>query len=209
MKWNKTYEGRIFSCLILTAILIAAGILVLSSGCAQKSENSYHQKTGLSHSLVYITDEPNEINSIMQFEAKLKDFYSFTQEFFAVWDYHIEKTDLVLEKFNNSDTGLNEKIKYSQILLEKYRIFKQDLSHIDPPSEASRAYKFALEAINQRILFFEGFQEGRPLYVLDEAEQEAYLMEKLFWEEINKIYDHLDQAAVELGINKDNGLGWI
>jgi hypothetical protein len=175
----------------LLSILIIIGILILSVGCAQKSKanntQEYFSKVDL---ISYNTDENNKINQEEQFEIQLKEFYDFSQKFFQILNEHIEDITLLLEKFNNKNTNLDDKIICSRMLHEKYEKFSDDLKQINPPDEASKAYQFILNAISKRILFFEGFEKGTSIDTLIEIEKEAYYYEMLFWEEIDKIYDH-------------------
>jgi len=108
----------------LFSILIIIGIFILSIGCAQKSEDNnpqeYFSKANL---LIYNTNENNETNPKEQFEIQLKEFYDFRQKFFSIWNDHIEATTLLLEKFNNENITLDDKIIYSRMLREKYEKF--------------------------------------------------------------------------------------
>lgn len=189
----------------LLTILIIIGIFILSIGCAQKSKvnnpQEYFNKADL---LRYNTDENSEINTVEQFEIQLKEFYDFSQKFFSIWNDHLEATTLLLEKFNNENTTLDDKIIFSQMLREKYEKFSDDLKLITPPPEASKAYQYALNAISKRILFLEEFEKGTSVYILIEIENEAYFYEALFWKEIDKIYNYFDEISDQLGISSDN-----
>jgi len=179
----------------LFIILIILGVVILSAGCVQKNDvrnskdnnQEYSSKVNL---ITYSTGENNEINQEEQFEVQLKEFYDFTQRFFPIWNNHIEDTAILLEKFNNKNTNLDDKIIYSEMLCEKYEKFNDNLRQIVPPPEASEAYQYILKAISKRILFFREFIKGTNMDMVIEIENEAYSYENLFWGEIDKIYDH-------------------
>ena len=180
----------------LFLIIILIVIISLTVSCMQKndiaaSQNNNTQYLAKADLINYNTIEnEEEINDEEQFEAKLKEFYDFNQEFFSIWDKHIEGTSEVFDKFNNINTSHSDKIIYSTILIEKYKKFIDDLKRITPPLEASKAYDFSLNAISKRILFFEEFKRGSSMQELSEIGKEANFYETLFWEEIDKIFDY-------------------
>ena len=175
----------------LLTILIIIGILILSVGCTQKIKDNNPQEYFSKVDLIsYSTDKNNEINPEEQFEIQLKEFYNFSQKFFPILNDQIEDITLLLEKFNNENTALDDKIIYSRMLREKYEKFSDDLKQINPPEVASKAYQFILNAISKRILFFKEFEKGTSIDTLIEIEKEAYYYEVLFWEEIDKIYNN-------------------
>lgn len=195
--------GKFFT--ILTIFVI----FILSLGCAAESNNSpeYYRQPSV---FMYNSGGNNEISQPREFKAQLKEFYEFSQEFFAIWFYHIEDIELLLKKFNNENIPPDEKIVYAAKLREKYERFRDDLIQISPPPEASKAYQHALDAISKRILFFEKLEQGAGIDILTEIENEAYHSESLFWKEMDKIYEYLDQRAEKLGIsNNYEGLEWI
>lgn len=181
------------------------GVFILSISCAKKDADNnsqdYFSKADL---LKYGLNEKSEMNPREQFEIQLKEFHDFSREFFSVWDNHIEATTPLLKKFNNKDTILDDKIMYSGMLREKYEKFSDDIKQITPPPEAAKAYQYALNAISKRILFFKEFEKGTSIYQLTEIENEAYLYETLFWEEIDNIYNHFDEISDQLGISGDS-----
>jgi len=188
---------------LLTILII--GIFFLSIGCTKKNENNssleYFNEADL---IKYSSNENNEMDAREQFKIQLEEFSDFSKKFFSIWKDHIEKTTQLLEKFNNENIPLDEKVLYSRMLLEKYEKFNDDLKQIAPPPEASRAYHYALSAISKRILFFKEFEKGTNIYTLTEIENEAYLYETLFWEEIDNIYNYFDERAAQLGISNNS-----
>ncbi len=186
-------------------IILIMGVFILSISCAKKDADNnsqdYFSKADL---LKYGLNEKSEMNPREQFEIQLKEFHDFSREFFSVWDNHIEATTPLLKKFNNKDTILDDKIMYSGMLREKYEKFSDDIKQITPPPEAAKAYQYALNAISKRILFFKEFEKGTSIYQLTEIENEAYLYETLFWEEIDNIYNHFDEISDQLGISGDS-----
>lgn len=176
----------------------------MTPGCIQKGEDNvtveYFNEADL---LAYGTDENNAESPEEQLEIQLREFYEFSKKFFSVWNDHIEKTSHILEKFNNKNTTLDNKIIYSRILFEKYEEFNFNLEQLTPPPEASKAYQYALNAVSRRILFFEEFGKGTSMYKLIEIENAAYLYETLFWEEINRLYDYFDEMLDKLGIQRE------
>ena len=108
----------------------------------------------------------------------------------------------MLDDFNGS-TIFEEKIKCSRILEQKYLEFKVNLEDIKPPSIALPAKNLAIEAVSYRILFFKKFNENAPVEELNEIENQAYLAETIFWEEIDKIYKYFDEEIVRLDTGDD------
>jgi hypothetical protein len=196
---------------IMKKLLIAIiGILILSTACSMEGEDrgtpGYLKHTGP----VVNYNEDNELMPVRQFETRVRGFYDFSQRFFTVWDHHVEDTAPLLEKFNDEHTTPEEKIEYSRVLGEKYREFRNKLLQINPPPEASRAYGYALDSVAKRILFFEEFEKGATIDKLITLRNEAYQHEALFWEEIDRIYDHFEQLSKQLKVPKDEeALRWI
>ena len=95
----------------LFLIIVLTAIFGLSVGCMQKndiveSQNNNTQYFVKADLVNYNTIEnEDEINDEEQFEAKLREFYDFTQEFFQIWNKHIEGTTEVFDKFNNINTS--------------------------------------------------------------------------------------------------------
>ena len=179
----------------LFIILIIIGVLIVSSGCVQYDDEQkstqikpveYLSSTKL---IRYNISGNSEINPKKQFDSELKEFHDFTMIFFPIWNEHIESTAPILEKFNSAGTNLEDKIIYSKLLAEKYEIFRDKVIKITPPVVTSKAYQYSLNTISQRILFFNEFEKGTSISTLIEIENEAYLYEVLFWEEIDKIYN--------------------
>jgi hypothetical protein len=192
--------------LFIVSILIGLSVLIL--GCSQKSEEKdsgqYFSETDLAtYNADENTDENDAISPETELEIQLKEFYEFSKKFFSIWNGHIESTTELLGKFNDKNTTLDDKIIYSRVLYEKYEKFDEDLKQITPPSEASNAYRYALNAISKRILFFKEFEKGTGMYELIEIENEAYLYETLFWEEMDKIYTNFDEMITKMGIYRD------
>jgi hypothetical protein len=136
--------------------------------------------------------------TFIEFKDEMQEYKSFSDELFPVWLDHINKTSRMLEDFNSS-TVLEEKIKKSVILEQKYAEFKVNLESIEPPSIAEGAYSLAVESVSYRILFFKKFNENAPIKELDEIEGQAYLAETDFWVEIDKIYTYFDEEIGKVG----------
>jgi hypothetical protein len=188
----------------LSAILLVA-IFILSVGCAKENADEHPQE--YFHRvdfLKYSSDKNNKIESKDEFEDQLKNFHRFSQEFFSIWDEHIETTAALLEKFNDENTALNEKIIYSKMLLKEYEELDDSLKQITPPPEASKAYQYALDAISKRILFLKEFEKGASINELIEIENEAYIYELLFWEEMDNIYNYFNEESDKLGLSGNN-----
>jgi hypothetical protein len=177
---------------ILT-ILVIAGILMLSvgfAGCAQKVNNNSQKYSVSADPVVFgVVDKTNEIKP-EKFEIQMKEFYEFSQEFFSIWDDHIETVTPFLDEFNNENTILEDKIDCSVMISEEYKKFNNNLKQITPPPEALKAYQYIINAVSKRILFFEEFEKGTGINTLIEIEKEAYSFERLFWNEIDNIYNH-------------------
>lgn len=135
---------------------------------------------------------------------EMDEFKSFTQVFFALWAAHIEKTSPVLDYFNRRDISLDEKIEHAYVLAEAYRDFKREIELIDPPEIALKIQDAAVKALTYRILFFEGYTSNATISELNELENNAYLEEALFWEELDKIYSYFEEMAIgEFDNNKN------
>jgi hypothetical protein len=195
----------------LIVFLIIFTLSLFYLGCSKESTGiDILEYSGGLELLEYDIDKniliDQNIHTTKKFEEQLKDFYEFSQEFFFVWNEHIEDSNLLFEKFNNVDTTLKEKITYARLIREKYMIFKDELNQITPPNIASVAYHCALDSISKRILFLKKFEEGADLQTLIKIEKEAYLYETLFWEELEKIYNYFDETSYQLKIPINNEL---
>lgn len=197
--------------LVLLLIISAALLLVFTAGWTpgilgddgklEESRQTYQARE------IY---EEDKITIFRQFQTQLTEFYDFSHEFFAVWDYHIEDTEGLFEKFNNSQTPIEQRIIYAGMLRQKYEKFGNALMQITPPPEASQAHQYALAAISKRIEFFAGFEQGKDMSVLMEIKDDSYFYEMLFWEEIDSIYDYFDQMAEDLKrTHRHKELKWI
>jgi hypothetical protein len=176
----------------LPAILLMATIFILSVGCTKENADIHSQEYfHRADFLGYSSDKNNKVESKDEFEDQLKNFHCFSQEFFSIWDDHVENIAALLEKFNDENTALNEKLDDS-------------LKQIMPPPEASKAYQYALDAISKRILFLKEFEKGASINELIEIENEAYIYELLFWEEMDNIYNYFDEESDKLGLLDDN-----
>ncbi len=194
-----------FSIIVFTMIALLAAL----PACGQPPQNdqspSGYQSDGAlirtaSGQTVYISDT-GDSEGLEDFKRKIKRFYDFSQEFFPVWAHHIEGTSMLLEQFNSSDLAVEDKIEYAAVLEEKYIDFRDDLLELTPPPEASKAYGYAMDIVSKRILIFEGVKDGADVHRLAEMEAKSYMLEDLFWEEIDNIYDYFDNLALELGIS--------
>jgi hypothetical protein len=189
----------------LPAILLMATIFILSVGCTKENADIHSQEYfHRADFLGYSSDKNNKVESKDEFEDQLKNFHCFSQEFFSIWDDHVENIAALLEKFNDENTALNEKIIYSKMLLKEYEKLDDSLKQIMPPPEASKAYQYALDAISKRILFLKEFEKGASINELIEIENEAYIYELLFWEEMDNIYNYFDEESDKLGLLDDN-----
>ena len=185
---------------ILFFLLVCVSVIIM--GCVKKdyiviSEPGFNQDILTEKSL-----NIEKQTTFTEFKDELEDFKSFSDELFPIWTDNINRTSSILDDFNGS-TIFEEKIKCSRILEQKYLEFKGDLENIKPPSIALQANNLAIEAVSYRILFFKKFNENAPVEELNEIENQAYLAETIFWEEIDKIYKYFDEEIVRLDIGDD------
>jgi len=184
--------------IIIVLILLLVCVTFIIMGCVQKdynetAEQGFNQLI-LQEKSLSIDKQP----TFIEFKDELQEYKSFSDELFPIWLDHINRTSSMLEDFNSS-TVLEEKIKKSVILEQKYTEFKVSLESIKPPSIAEGAYSLAVESVSCRILFFKKFNENAPIKELDEVEGQAYLAETDFWVEIDKIYTYFDKEIGRIG----------
>jgi len=185
---------------ILIFLLVCVSVILI--GCVKKdysaiSEPGFNQDIIAEKSL-----NIEKQTTFTEFKDELKSFKSFSDELFPIWIDHINRTSSMLDDFNGS-TIFEEKIKCSRILEQKYLEFKVNLEDIKSPSIALQAKNLAIEAVSYRILFFKKFNENAPVEELNEIENQAYLAETIFWEEIDKIYKYFDEEIVRLDTGDD------
>ena len=186
--------------LILILIFVSAVLM----GCSTK-EYSENKKPGFNEdALKEISLKTEGEITLTGFKDELEDFKSFSNEFFPIWLDHIESTSYLLDDFNNN-TILEEKIRCSLILEQRYLEFNSNLENIEPPDIALRAYNLAVESVSYRALFFEMFNENAPAKELSEIENKAYFAEASFWEEIDNVYGYFDQEMERLK-NEDGSI---
>lgn len=188
----------------LLAIIISIFVLVLLMGCGTKEYSQYEEPGFNEDTLKEISLNTVGETTLIAFKDELEDFKSFSDEFFPIWLDHINSTSYLLDDFNNSDV-LEEKSRCSVVLEQRYLEFKSNLGNIEPPSIALKAYNMAVEAVSHRALFFKMFNENAPASKLSEIENEAYLAEASFWEEIDNIYIYFDQEMEKLK-DEDNSI---
>lgn len=192
---------------ILISILIC--VLLLLMGCVKKDNSAINEDNKLSK--LSATQEILEVKSLefekqtsyTGFKNELEEFKSFSDEFFSIWADHINKTSSVLDDFNSSNIQ-EEKFKYSEILEQDYSDFEIKLENIKPPDIAKTAHKFAVEAVSCRVLFFKKINANAPIDELNKLENQAYLAEAGFWEEIDRIYEYFDEEFAALDTGDDN-----
>jgi hypothetical protein len=185
-------------------ILILICVLVFLIGCGTKEYSQYKEPGFNEDTLKEISLKTGEEVTLAGFKDGLEDFKSFSDEFFTIWLDHINSTSYLIDDFNGT-TILEEKIRCSLILEQKFLEFKNNLENIEPPSIALKAYNLAVEAVSYRVLFFKMFNENAPANKLSEIENEAYLTEASFWEEIDNIYNYFDQEMERLK-NEDGSI---
>lgn len=192
--------------IILILILVCVSVVIL--GCVKKDESTISE-SGFNQDIlieknILIEKSLNieKQTSFTELKVELEDFKSFSDEFFPIWLDHINMISSMLDDFNNC-TVLEEKVKNSKILGQKYLEFKFRLENVKPPSIALQANKLAIEAVSYRILFFKKFNENAPIEELNLIENQAYLAEVSFWDEIDRIYEHFNEEINRQGIGND------
>ena len=189
--------------IIKILILLLVFVSLILSGCVQKDYITTAEPGFNRHALQEKSSSIEKQPTFTEFKSELQDYKSFSDELFPVWQDHINRTSSMLEDFNSS-TVLEEKIKKSVILEQKYTEFRVNLENIEPPSIAEGAYSLAVDAVSYRILFFKKFNENAPIKALDEIEGLAYLAETDFWVEIDKIYTYFDEEIGRVGTVDDS-----
>ena len=185
---------------ILIFLLVCISVILV--GCVKK-DYSVISKPGFNQEI--LTEKSLNIEkqtTFTEFKGELEDFKSFSDELFPIWLDHIDRTSSILEDFDGS-TIFEEKIKDSKILEQKYLEFEFKLENIKPPSIALQANKFAINAVSYRVLFFKKFNENAPVEELNEIENQTYLAEASFWEEIDKIYKYFGEEIGRINIGDD------
>ena len=185
---------------ILILLLVCFSVILI--GCVKKDYSAILEPGSNQDILREKSLNIEKQTTFTEFKDELKDFKSFSDELFPIWSDHINRTSSMLDDFNSS-TNFEEKIKYSKMLEQKYLEFKVNLEDIKPPSIALQANNLAIEAVSYRILFFKKFNENVPIEELNEIENQAYLAETSFWEEIDKIYKYFDEEIVRLDTGDD------
>jgi len=107
-----------------------------------------------------------------------------------------------IDDFNNNRI-LKEKIINSMLLEQNYQEFKLSLENIKPPLTALKANRAAIESVSYNVLFFKKFNENAPIEELNLIENQAYLAEVSFWDEIDRIYEHFDKEINMQDIGHD------
>lgn len=188
--------------IIIALILILVCVSVVLVGCSKKDGStislpSFKQDVVKEKSL-----NIGGQTSFTRFKVELEDFKSFSDEFFPIWTEHMSIISVMLDDFNNC-TILEEKFKNSEILEKKYLEFKFRLENVKPPPIALQAKKIGIEAVSYRILFFKKFNENASIDELNEIENEAYLTEISFWDEVDRIYKYFDEEYISFDIEDD------
>jgi hypothetical protein len=185
-------------------ILMLIFVSVIIMGCGTKEYSQYKEVGFDKDTLKEISLESESHTTLTGFKDELEDFKSFSDKFFPIWLDHINSTSSILDDFNSSSI-YEEKIRCSGVLEQRYLEFKVNLENLEPPPIALKAYSLAVEAVSYRALFFKMFNENAPVNKLSEIENEAYLAEASFWEEIDNIYSYFDQE-MERFKSEDGGI---
>jgi hypothetical protein len=115
-----------------------------------------------------------------------------------MWLDSIEKTNPILNMFN-SESIYSEKVVYANQLEEQYTILLESMKKLDPPNLGKRSHELALNSIEKRIGYFKCIKEN-DFEKINNIENEAYLYETMFWEEVDSIFNRLTNRATELGL---------
>ncbi len=183
-------------------ILMLICVLVFLMGCETKQYSQYEEPGFNEDTLKEMSLKTGEETTFTGLKDELEDFKSFSDEFFPIWLNHINSTSSILDDFNSS-TIYEEKIRCAEVLEQKHLEFKNNLENIEPPPIALKAYNLAVEAVSYRALFFKMFYENASADKLSEIENNAYLAEASFWEEMDNIYGYFDQEIERL--KKEDG----
>jgi len=185
-------------------IIILVLLFIITSGCLSCSYNTKDPKEDFQvEKTAYISNMDN-LNELKSFKKDLDEFKDFSYKFFEIWKAHIENTAEMLERFNSQDISIIEKERYAKELEKKYSDFRTRIEILQPPEVALDAYSLALDAIDQRILFFNSFHEGTDINRLLDIEYEAYVLEERFWQELDEVYDKFILEANRLGLTDDD-----
>jgi hypothetical protein len=185
------------------AILIFICVLVALAGCAKKDYSEYKEQGFSQDILAEKNSSIDKQTNFTELKGELEEFKSFSDKLFPMWLDYIDRTSALVDDFNSS-TILEEKARCSRILEKNYSEFKADLENVKPPAIATRAHNLAFDAVSYRELFFKKFNENAPIEELNQIENQAYLAEAGFWEEIDKIYKYFDEEIVRFDAGDDN-----
>jgi len=186
--------------IILILILVCVSIILM--GCVKNDENIILKPGSNQDTHTEKSQNIKNQTTFTKLKGELEDFSSFSNEFFPIWTDNKNIISSMLDDFNNCNI-LKEKVKISMELEQKYLKFKFRLESIKPPSIALQANKLAIETVSYRMLFFKKFNENTSIDELNEIENQAYLTEISFWDEIDRIYKHFDEEIVRLGVVDD------
>lgn len=184
--------------------IILVLFLITISACLSCSYNIEDTKEDFQSEKTVDISHIKNTNELEGFKNELSEFKDFSHQFFETWKAHIENTEKMLARFNNQDISIMEKERYARELEKKYGEFRTRIEILQPPEVAIGAYDLALAAIDQRILFFSSFHEGADIDRLLNIENEAYILEERFWQELDKVYDHFILEAERLGLTNND-----
>lgn len=185
----------------LTIILIMIFLInFMLVGCNQNSALIYSEvasNNNIENDLYFkdINNQSYQVNSeIFDFENRIKAFNKFNRDFLNIWSKYIYSTEPLLKSFNEEKDNLDLKVSYAKLLIEEYDKFSKELSQMEVPDIATKAYKNGFSSIVYRKLYFETYIDDINKYnfenisKLNDIENKAYLSETMFWEDLDIIY---------------------
>ena len=196
-------------------ILIALSIITFLLISCYKNYSPIYKEDNIDNKIenaLYFKNIDNSNNhldtKIYDFEDRIKSFSKFNEDFFNIWSKYIDHTEYLLKNFNEEKDNLNLKASYAKVLVIEYDKFSKELSCIEVPDFADNAYKYGLGSVIYRKLYFEHYIGNIDKYnfgninKLNYIENQAYLCETKFWEELDKIYIQFDADAKKLRVDE-------
>lgn len=111
---------------------------------------------------------------------KIADFYNFCENFFYIWERHLNRISPLVNEFNMVESTKDSKKIYAEIISEQYRKYLQSLQKMEVPVYLKESFKLLLDYVNEKQKYFM-FHSDNSIY-----------------EETNKIENEDDEREYKL-----------